>query len=88
MRMEQVARANVDVGAELAAAQKILGADLERKEQLEEEIDGFEKELRETRRALEGVKLFHDEALCELEEIAFARCSDCFLTLTTRRLTF
>jgi hypothetical protein len=81
MRMEQVARANVGVGAELAAAQKILDADLDRKEQLEEEIDGFEKELRETRRALERAKLFHDEALRELEEIRFGALQRLFPNL-------
>lgn len=71
MRMEQVFRANVGVAAELAAAQRILDADNERKERIEEEIDGFERELRETRRDLERAKLFHDEALRELEEIRF-----------------
>jgi hypothetical protein len=52
MRMEQAYRANVGVGAELAAAQRILDADIERKEHLEDEIDALAKDLRETRRNL------------------------------------
>jgi hypothetical protein len=70
-RLEEQYRLNSGVGDELAAAQRILDADLERQLELQREVEALEQELRETRRSLERAKLFEDEALRELESIRY-----------------
>jgi len=72
---------NAGVTAELAAAQALLDADLERREELERKSEGLKKQIADTSRQTERAKLAEDGARRQLEELRYTALERLFPSL-------
>lgn len=79
--MEAALSDNAGVSAELAAAQKLLDADLERKQELEEEAAKLRDEITSLARQVERVKLKEDDTQRALEELRYTALGRLFPNL-------
>jgi AAA domain len=78
---EEQLRQNAGVGDELAAAQTILDADLQRKTQFENDVLELDEQLKNARRILERTKISEDDALRSLEELRYGAIARLFPSL-------
>lgn len=79
--MEEALTDNAGVSAELAAAQKLLDADLERKQELEEEAAKLRDEITSLARQVERAKLKEDDTQRALEELRYTALGRLFPNL-------
>ncbi len=63
---------NANVGAELSVKQKMLTADLEAKQELDDQLSELDAQLNEIRRSLERAKIYEDDAEQELDSIRYS----------------
>lgn len=79
--LEEALEKNAGVTAELAAAQKLLDADLERQAELETRAEGLKKQLTSLTRQMERAKLAEDGARRQLEELRYTALGRLFPSL-------